>query len=70
MAERALKHNKFTYGTPAVSNEETKENEEGNADGDDDGIQEDLENKEIPDDDLGDIERGKNEIKNAAEDDE
>ena len=70
LAERAIKHNKFTFAAPTVVNEEEKENEETNQEGDDDGIQEDLENKEMPEDDLGEVDRGKGDGKPTAEEDE
>jgi estrogen-related receptor beta like 1 len=70
LAERALKHIKFSYDNPKVINDEAKENNDGNADGDDDGIQEELENKELPEDDIGEPEKGKGDVKHGTEDDD
>jgi estrogen-related receptor beta like 1 len=54
-----------------VINEESKENDEGKDEGDEDGVQEDLENKELQMPDLGgEDNKGKGEAKKNAEEDE
>ncbi len=42
-----------------VASEDAKENEGGDVEGGDGGVEEDLENKELPEDEIGEVERPK-----------
>eukprot|EP01022_Parablepharisma_sp_SALTPOND_P008398 TRINITY_DN135879_c0_g1_i1.p14 TRINITY_DN135879_c0_g1~~TRINITY_DN135879_c0_g1_i1.p14 ORF type:complete len:126 (+),score=19.34 TRINITY_DN135879_c0_g1_i1:1292-1669(+) len=60
LAQRALKHTRFAFGNPAVAPEDSKENDEaGDIEGGDEGVEEELENKEMVDEEIGDVERPK-----------
>jgi hypothetical protein len=69
LAQRALKHTKFAFGNPTVAPEDAKESDEaGNIEGGDEGVEEELDNRELADEEIGDVERPKQQAK--VEDDE
>ena len=64
LAQRAIKHTKFIFSSPTVAPEESKESDDaGNIEGGDEGVEEELENKEIAEEDMGDVERPKQKTK-------
>lgn len=69
LAQRALKYQKFAFGNPSVSAEDNKENDEAaNVEGGDEGVEEELDNKEMPDEEIGDVDHPK--AKGEAENEE
>ena len=53
MAQRALKQTKFIYAAPVVEGDKAKEDEDGGIEGGDEGVEEELDNKELMEEDLG-----------------
>ena len=70
MAQRALKQSKFNFALPTATAEDQKGEDEDAVEGGDDGIEEELENKERGNEELGEVERGRGDAKPDGEEDE
>lgn len=68
LSQKALSTTKFAYGKPVVQQEESKGEDEAGLQGDEDQIDENLENKELPGgEELGEAETGKEEEAKKAD---
>lgn len=70
LAQRALKQSKFAFAAPTIGPEDRKGEEDDTVEGGDDGIEEELENKELGNEEVAEVEHARGEAKGEGEQDE